>query len=692
MHAGRRAGVVSGRFGARPLVAVGAWSNQSIAEGWWSVIAANSAGHFASTENNLAAFSADQGQTWINRTLPAGSWQGLCGIGARFIHLGNGNTFTTFSDDNGITWAAGGALPVVANWTTAAAGNGVLIAMAWNSGTGGRSTDNGATWTALTLPGTGYQNVHYGGGKWLAVAAGLTNQGAVSLDEGLTWFAVTMPATAYWAATTYGNGKWAVVAGDSGELQLDSSVVAAGADPAALNGFPTAITARKWTDIEFSNGVFMAVQPYDGTDCATATDPEGVWTMRPMALAADWFAVAAAKNAFVTIGLTLAFSPLAVSNSYGLAPLLTGVTADGAQSYSARSGVTKDGAQTYVSNAGVFAEAAQSYVSRETVLSSGPQSYNSISGVFAESAQTYATIGGVLAESAQTYSAAQGVQAEAAQSYLSFAGVAGELAQGYVAREGVAAESAQSYVSNQGIVADEPQAYEAREGVTSNGAQVYDAFAGVAAEGPQSYAAAADALTVTADMPQSYSSAGYVQNEALQSYIAFGSVTLDAPQGYVAYEEIFAEAAQGYNASEGVTGQSAQAYGASGGVYADGPQSYRAMLTDGYVVSETRAALLYQLALLHGLDPLNPMTTPKNDGQRMAGGVIQTITGSEQLANVTTNQNAVFVGDLNLWIDALAAEIGLSGAVTITPTGLRAGTLALNYSETATDFIVTRAG
>ena len=125
--------------------------------------------------------------------------------------------------------------------------------------------------------------------------------------------------------------------------------------------------------------------------------------------------------------------------------------------------------------------------------------------------------------------------------------------------------------------------------------------------------------------------------------------------------------------------------------FADGSVSGAWSVQQGdYSISPARAALIYQIALLHGLDPANPLTIPKGDGVRQAGGVMQTISGAGP-TTVTTTATTPFTGDLDAWIDALAAEIGLTAPLQVTPTGLTAGSLSQVFAETSTAITVTRA-
>lgn len=375
----------------------------------------------------------------------------------------------------------------------------------------------------------------------------------------------------------------------------------------------------------------------------------------------------------------------------GLGGSTTPVFADGAQTYAAWEGVAGDApVQGYAAFSGVQADAAQSYVSRETVVQDGAQSYSAVAGLFAELAQTYAAGGSLTAEAAQSYLARAAVAADGAQTYAATQGVNADGPQTYAAFEGVFAVAVQVYAAGAGVTAEKDQAYSASSQVQAEAPQGYSAAQGVFAEAPQNYAGFADALTVTADGPQSYGAAAGVSADAQQDYAAFEGVTAQVAANYAAFEGVSADRAQVYAAFAAVQVDMTQIYAAMQGVFAERGQSYQAVLTDGFVVSDERAALLYQLALLHGLDAANPMSTPKGNGTRRAGGVVQTIAGTSNAAGIETTQTVGFSGSLNNWIDALAAEIGLMAPVIITPSGLTAGTLELNFSESSTEITVSR--
>jgi hypothetical protein len=101
------------------------------------------------------------------------------------------------------------------------------------------------------------------------------------------------------------------------------------------------------------------------------------------------------------------------------------------------------------------------------------------------------------------------------------------------------------------------------------------------------------------------------------------------------------------------------------------------------VVSAGRANLIYEIALLHGLVPGNPLTVSATG--RSAGNVVQTISGTDTVT-ITTVASDVLQGDLSDWIDALAAIHGLTVPLVTTDITRVAGTVSQTL---ATDGITT---
>ena len=90
----------------------------------------------------------------------------------------------------------------------------------------------------------------------------------------------------------------------------------------------------------------------------------------------------------------------------------------------------------------------------------------------------------------------------------------------------------------------------------------------------------------------------------------------------------------------------------------------------GLTVSAQRANLIYQIALLHGLDPARPLSVSATS--RQAGGLVQLVSGTNSVS-LTTISAPPLSGSLDDWIDALAALHGLTATLVVTPTSRAAG-------------------
>jgi hypothetical protein len=107
----------------------------------------------------------------------------------------------------------------------------------------------------------------------------------------------------------------------------------------------------------------------------------------------------------------------------------------------------------------------------------------------------------------------------------------------------------------------------------------------------------------------------------------------------------------------------------------------------GFNISNARAKLIYELALLHGLDPSNPLTV--SETTRQAGALSQSIAGTDSVT-ITTDSEAIFSGDVNAWIDALAALHGLTVPLTVTSVSRNAGSVTQNIASVSGVTTVTR--
>ena len=116
-----------------------------------------------------------------------------------------------------------------------------------------RSGD-GTNWFTVpnSLPGTGYDFLQYGQGKWVIVKSA-TNEAAYS-EDGSTWTATTLASSGNWQDIAYGNGRFMLVS-DNNTIQysLDGITWYDGTINADA-------TVRSFNSIEYGHGVFVATQ------------------------------------------------------------------------------------------------------------------------------------------------------------------------------------------------------------------------------------------------------------------------------------------------------------------------------------------------------------------------------------------------------------------------------------------------
>lgn len=113
-------------------------------------------------------------------------------------------------------------------------------------------------------------------------------------------------------------------------------------------------------------------------------------------------------------------------------------------------------------------------------------------------------------------------------------------------------------------------------------------------------------------------------------------------------------------------------------------------LLDGaqYTLTAAQAQKLHQIYLLHGLKAGSPLTVGPN--ARSAGGLEQTLTGSDPVTVHTTDIPIVGGLDVGLMIEELAALHGLGVDLTVTPTSRTAGSIEQSLQLQGASTVVTR--
>ena len=231
------------------------------------------------------------------RTLPsAQAWRTVAYGNGVFVALGyNSNAAATSTD--GITWTAR-TMPSSQRWSDVKFANGIFVAVSGldvtTPSTVAATSTDGITWTQRTMPSGGWTAVAYGNGIFVAVTGGGSGGSniAASSPDGITWTSRTLPASANWTSAVYGNGVFVAM----------STTSAAGV-AVSTNGTTWTlgtISNNSWNGVAFGNGVFVAVA---GASTVAASSVDGYnWTARTATGSGPLEDVAYGNNSFLAIG------------------------------------------------------------------------------------------------------------------------------------------------------------------------------------------------------------------------------------------------------------------------------------------------------------------------------------------------------------------------------------------------------
>ena len=289
------------------------------------------------------------------------------GRGGSFVAVSSASGTLTNTSADGITFSAGGALPVSTTWTAVAAGRlqriveagnfivgrsytitesgdtpwlsvgavsalagttfvatgvgtfttivgkarenaAAMVAIAGGSGIDDTaySLDAGANWVAGgNLPSTGTWNaVAYGNSRFIAIKTG-TNEVAISTTNGASWTSGgNLTSSTTWTSLAYGGGKWVAIASGG-------STVAYSTDNGASWTAGTGLTSSAWNSVTYGNNRFVAISATTGTTAAVSIDGGANWISSTLPVSATWKHIEYGQGMFVAVsdGVNYATSP-----------------------------------------------------------------------------------------------------------------------------------------------------------------------------------------------------------------------------------------------------------------------------------------------------------------------------------------------------------------------------------------------
>ena len=202
------------------------WNSITIPAGTWTSVATASGNaiFLQSTQNTNSIARTSNGSSWASETMPATDyWTAGAYNGSRLVVIAggaSGGTNVAYSDNQGDTWTAGGALPS-SQHTDIAYGSGKFIAIK-SGGTVSSSTD-GTSWTSVNVPSGNWTSIAYGNNRFVAVQNG-SDVRMYSFD-GVTWYSSSIDedTNSAWSKVEYSQGTFAAITSTTNVVSMSNS-------------------------------------------------------------------------------------------------------------------------------------------------------------------------------------------------------------------------------------------------------------------------------------------------------------------------------------------------------------------------------------------------------------------------------------------------------------------------------------
>ena len=243
--------------------------------------------------SNFAMWS-DDGVSWTDASLPYEKpFYDIKAANGRYVIVGSA---CVLSSADGKTYSDVGS--VGSSYRGVACdGNGTWIAVASGTALFARSYDDGASFMEVSgsLLSSGWNDITFGNGKFVAVGVSGNYRFAWTADKGLTWNNI-VDTSRDWTSVTFGNGRFVAVSRNNAECVKWSED--------GVNWNPvTPPENRGWNAVTYGNGEFVAVGS-DGT-AGIMRSPDGItWTMETPPNNNMWINVAYGQDKFISVAET----------------------------------------------------------------------------------------------------------------------------------------------------------------------------------------------------------------------------------------------------------------------------------------------------------------------------------------------------------------------------------------------------
>jgi hypothetical protein len=209
--------------------------------GGGEAIACGINGNFVTVAPNYSSYSLDYGKTWSPAAFMNGGYTAVAYGNGSFVAVAYDN-IVGYSTNDGQTWTE---ISVPGFWYGIVYANGRFVAVGYN--VTGYSTNGGQSWTTVSLTGS-WKGIAYDGTSRL-VAVSYDNLSSYSTDGGQTWSNPTSTVVSgTWRALTYGEGKFVAVGG------VNTTAYSSDGGQSWVTGYN-----GSGVSVKYRNGLFVAV-------------------------------------------------------------------------------------------------------------------------------------------------------------------------------------------------------------------------------------------------------------------------------------------------------------------------------------------------------------------------------------------------------------------------------------------------
>ena len=224
----------------------------------------------------------DRGTIWSDASCSHNNWNSATYGNGLFVAIAYNSSNTMYSSD-GKNWL--NASCSQNNWNSVTYGNGLFVAIAYNSSNTMYSSD-GKNWLNASCSQNNWISVTYGNGLFVVIP--YFSSTSMYSSDGINWLDASCSDN-NWQSVTYGNGLFVAIAYDSSTTMYSSD---------GINWSNTDCSQNAWNSVTYGNGIFVAVNYNNST---TMYSPDGINWLNASCSQNYWSSVTYGNGLFVAV-------------------------------------------------------------------------------------------------------------------------------------------------------------------------------------------------------------------------------------------------------------------------------------------------------------------------------------------------------------------------------------------------------